>query len=48
LAQKQCLLGFNQIKVEPDPRQMAVHLDVRWVSRRALEGVWTEMGFAVA
>ena len=48
IAEKRGLLGFNQIKVEPDPKQMAVHLDVKWVSSRALDELWTTMGYATA
>ena len=46
IAEKRGLLGFNQIKIEPDPKQMAVHLDVNWVSSRALYEHWTTMGYA--
>ena len=46
MAEKCEIVGFNQVKVEPDPKQMAVHVDVKWVSRRALDELWTQMGFA--
>ena len=48
IAERQGLLGFNQIKIEPDPKQMTVHLDVRWVSSRALNDLWTAQGYATA
>jgi hypothetical protein len=47
-AEKQGTMGFNQIKVEKNPRQMAVHLDVRWVSSSALKRLWTVYGHATA
>ena len=46
-AEKCGLVGFNQIKIEANPKQMAVHVDVKWVSSRALDELWTTMGFAV-
>ena len=48
IAEKHGLVGFNQIKIEPDPRQMAVHVDVSWVNSRALYELWTTLGFATA
>ena len=48
IAEKHGLVGFNQIKIEPDPKQMAVHLDVSWVSSRALNELWTTLGYATA
>lgn len=48
IAESRGFVGFNQIKVEPDPRQMAVHLDVKWVSSRALQVLWESQGYAVA
>lgn len=47
-AEKRGFAGFNQIKIEPDPKQMAVHLDVKWVSSRALQELWTIQGYAIA
>jgi hypothetical protein len=47
IAEKTGIVGFNQIKIEPNPKQMAVHLDIKWVSSRALDELWTTMGFAV-
>jgi hypothetical protein len=48
IAEKRGLLGFNQIKAEPNPKQMALHLDVKWVSGRALSDLWATMGYAIA
>jgi hypothetical protein len=48
IAEKRGLLGFNQIKSEPNRKQMALHLDVKWVSGRALSDLWTAMGYAIA
>jgi hypothetical protein len=48
MAEHRGLVGFNQIKVEPNPRQMAVHLDVRWVSGAALNKLWITLGYAIA
>jgi len=47
-AERRRVVKFNQVKVEPKAAQMAVHVDVMWVSSRALDQLWTEMGFAVA
>jgi hypothetical protein len=47
IAEKLGLLGFNQIKIEPNPKQMAVHVDVKWVSRKALSELWATLGYAV-
>ncbi len=46
IAERQGLVGFNQIKIEPNSTQMAVHLDVKWVSSQALDRLWSTLGYA--
>jgi hypothetical protein len=48
IAERRRLVGFNQIRVEPNPKQMAVHVDVRWISSRAPRELWAMQGFATA
>jgi hypothetical protein len=47
-AGKRGLIEYNQLKPETEGGQLAVHVDVKTVSSRALQQLWEQMGFAVA